>query len=459
MPELWAILAEQPVANEALLAAVLSLLADWAAYPSESAAVLGVNQLHHLLQQQAAAGRLAVQDGEWRKVMYALRGLCLADPLDPEVLMLSPPRAATPGRTLAARAAHAESAVAAAAVVDTARRRCRLAVLLQRVVDALLRQHAAQLPGRVQLDLLELLFQMVEAAAAFNNSPSRRASLERVLAAAEPGANRSPASAGSEAQLSGQDSPPARPAPEIVAAAAAAAVVGPSRRSHPGGGGGGSRGSDASWEVVEEGGRAEGPAAAAVSPPPRSSIPGTPAVVVGRSGGSGGWDALLPALARQEVEGGCLYLAALQRSCSQPSTADGTEEAVHDECASRVAAYCQHVVATAGAAAASNARNHEGDTSLPAASRSAPSAAAAAAEQSWLEAVRAPLVEAALLAFGEMSPEAWQRQQAAAFPMMALLMCNPNKGVRQALRDLMRKQVLRPAAAAIQPVNTTVEPA
>ncbi len=54
---------------------------------------------------------------------------------------------------------------------------------------------------------------------------------------------------------------------------------------------------------------------------------------------------------------------------------------------------------------------------------------------------RAPLVDAALHAYAGLSSAAWARQQAAAFPHLAQLVCSPSKGVRRALRSLLQQQV------------------
>lgn len=50
-------------------------------------------------------------------------------------------------------------------------------------------------------------------------------------------------------------------------------------------------------------------------------------------------------------------------------------------------------------------------------------------------------MDAALQAYAGLSSAAWVRQQAAAFPHLARLVCSPSKGVRRALRTLLDQQV------------------
>lgn len=433
MPELWALLEERPAAGEALLAPALRLLASWTAYPSEGAAVLGINQLHQLLQAQAGAGRLAAGPG-WREAVATLRQLCLAGPLEPEALTLARQARPEPGNAVAAPPASAlAGALEAAAVAEGVRRRCRVAVLLQRVLEALLRQQAGGLPGQVQLELLGLLEGMVEGAAAFNTDPTCRAALALVLMTAEHAAVPPPASGGPSGPTGELASPPAKPSPEVAAAAVAAAIVG--RRMGDS--------SDSDWEVVEAAGQATLMPRPAMLPP---SLPDTPALVAGRGTAAGAGEPLLPALARQEAEGGCLYLASLQRCCEQPCTSDGSEERLREECASRLAAYCLRVVAAAAARQqqqqqTEQQQQQDGSVGSTAGAQAVPSTAAAFADQPWTHAVAAPLVEAALAAFASMPQDMWRRQQGVVFSHLAALMCSPSRGVRQALRRLVQRQM------------------
>lgn len=57
-------------------------------------------------------------------------------------------------------------------------------------------------------------------------------------------------------------------------------------------------------------------------------------------------------------------------------------------------------------------------------------------------------MDAALLAYGGLSPAAWSRQQAAVFPHLARLVCSPNRGVRRALKAVLQRQVPSLLAAA-----------
>lgn len=58
-----------------------------------------------------------------------------------------------------------------------------------------------------------------------------------------------------------------------------------------------------------------------------------------------------------------------------------------------------------------------------------------------LLACRAPLVDAALHAYAGLSPPVWSRQQAAAFPHLARLVCSPSRPVRKALKALLQQHV------------------
>ena len=50
-------------------------------------------------------------------------------------------------------------------------------------------------------------------------------------------------------------------------------------------------------------------------------------------------------------------------------------------------------------------------------------------------------MDAALQAYAALSPAAWGRQQAAAFPHLATLVCSPSRPVRKSLKVLLQRQV------------------
>lgn len=68
------------------------------------------------------------------------------------------------------------------------------------------------------------------------------------------------------------------------------------------------------------------------------------AVLLGEEDGPAAWEQLRPALVRQEAEGGCLYIAALQRCVRGAATSNSTGPAVAAECEARLADFCLWVV-------------------------------------------------------------------------------------------------------------------
>ena len=138
-------------------------------------------------------------------------------------------------------------------------------MLLQRVLDSLLQRHMGAMPGQVQLQLLDLLHRTVKAAAATNADAWRCAAAAQTLAAAAGGK-----------QLPG------------------------------------------AWELEADGSLAAGAAAGGLDGPDGVDVP--PAAA---TGDAAQWEQLHPALVRQEAEGGCLYIGALQRfrvTSAVPST-------------------------------------------------------------------------------------------------------------------------------------------
>jgi hypothetical protein len=126
-------------------------------------------------------------------------------------------------------------------------------------------------------------------------------------------------------------------------------------------------------------------------------------------------DDVLPALIRQEAEGGCLLLGALQRAVAAASDHDD-DCALRAECESRLAAYS---LAVTGAAAMR---------------------ASAAPSASWEDALRAPLVEAALQALAALPGDAWHHQRAAAVTHASRLVMSQSILVKRAVAALMMKQ-------------------
>lgn len=304
----------------------LGLLRAYVASPSETLAVLGVNQLYHLAHR---AGPVLDQRG-WDAVVGCLEGACAdCDPLGS--------LAGGPGSAPAAVAVAAAAGVAAAPAAglggavraDSVRRRCRLQVLLQRVADQLLAHSAACMPGGSQLALLGLLRHTVASAEAFNG-----------------GYGGGGASGGGAARAA---------AAGLLAAPAEGGAAQQAQR------GSSSLGEEGSWEVVEP---PEGHAhPAGVAPFGASMGQGPGLLELGAGAGAAeaaaaSGDALLPALVRQEVGGGCLLIGALQRCADQPLTSDQSEPQVQSEAEARLAAYCLEVVE----AAALRIRQHSGNS-------------------------------------------------------------------------------------------------
>lgn len=138
----------------------------------------------------------------------------------------------------------------------------------------------------------------------------------------------------------------------------------------------------------------------------------------------------LPALARQETEGGCLMIDALVKtsigidsSGSLQTTAGG--DAYVLGCKERLILYCSEVM-QAAVVRLSGTRSV-----LP-----------------WEDAVRGPVVEAALRALCAMPAEDWKAQRAMVFAGAAQLVRCRSMGVRRAVRELMQKQALQAATAA-----------
>lgn len=444
---------------------LLDLLQQYISFPAESTAVLGVNQLRHLLL--AVAPALDVR--AWQSAIVMLQAILQADPW--AVLTSCAAGMPTSSPSSGGSSSRTGSPWAVAAAAEGLRRCSRRAVLLQRVLDSVLQQRAADMPGQVQLQLLELLHCTVLAAATLNSDLVRRSAAEQALLAS--------VAAVEQGHLAFQASVPVRQLTgggEIWGMAVSAAAV-----------------AGAAGEV---------PAASLVA---AQAVADVDELARGSSGGSG-WENTLPALIRQEAEGGCLYIAALQRCVATPISSNGTEAAVAAECEARLSNFCLWVVAGAAERAVDLGSSESGlvDPTPAAALEAAADAIAGPgngsgsftvgvtnpADQPWEDAVRwvlsgrasmpscrsglaaveplwfnawhtrspcftphflvllcrAPLVDAALQAYAGLSPAAWARQQTAAFPHLARLVCSPSKGVRRALRVLLQQQV--PSAIA-----------
>lgn len=292
---------------QALLPPALALLQRYVCFPAESAALLGVDQLHGLLQAAAPA----LDAAGWEAAVRALEELCLCDPWGPEAE--GPDDTPRGGGNL----------LAAVARADAVRRRSQLAVLLQRVLDSLLARQGQALPASIQLQLLDLLYRTVLAAAEANADPSRRLEAERALAAG--------------------------------AAAAAQARVATGGKGFSAGGG-------AAWALAADAtGGAASPAWAAVASMPPGVDDDTEAGPWAGGAAVPDWERLRPALVRQEAEGGCLYIAALQRCIAAAgSGGGGGDGALASECEARLATFCLWVVSRAADRVASQSGGSDG---------------------------------------------------------------------------------------------------
>lgn len=327
----------------------LGLLQQYVCFPAESTAVLGVNQLHNLLRAAAPA----LDARAWQAAFVVLQSSCLQDFW---AVDSAPALATSSPRSSGGSSSVPGSLLAAAAAAEGLRRRSRVAILLQRVLDNLLQQRAEAMPGQVQLQLLELLHRTVLAAAAINADLGQRAATEQTLLAG--------AAAAEQACLASQ--------------------AGPLLRQLTGGG--------EAWGVASSGSAAAG-AAGEVAPSLLAPAAADADELAGASGTVAGWERTLPALVRQEAEGGCLYISALQRCMAAPASSNGTEAAVAAECEARLANFCLWVVARA-AERASVLSGDGASTADPTAAAEfasgVPSAAAAInpADQPWEDAVR-----------------------------------------------------------------------
>lgn len=309
---------------------------------------MGVNQLHSLLLAAAPV----LDAAAWQAASLTLQAVCLPGPWQ-----LESTAAAMGGSS-------GGSLLAAAVAAESIRRRSRLAVLLQRVLDSLLGQRAAVMPGQVQLQLLELLHRTVLEAAATNADAGYRLATGRVLAAGARLAAQGGLGKGREAWALAADT---------TAGAGEAAMGGHNTTL------------------------AAGPTAVGVEEEEEEDPAGPESAAIAS------WEQLRPALVRQEAEGGCLYIAALQRCVHAPASSNGTEAAVAAECEARLANFCLWVVqgaaervagadhaadATAAAAALAASPGASQGPGTPAAAATNGVAALNPADQPWDDAVR-----------------------------------------------------------------------
>lgn len=262
------------------------------------------------------------------------------------------------------------------------RRRCRGSLLAMRCVAQSLRESNAAMPAAVQLDLLGALEDAVVKATSLNASPRQRRAMAALL------------NGGSwEGAM-------------VAVNGAHASAHGP-----PG---------DSPREGIEE------------TPDSESGADAVALAGAVRESGAD-WEApLLPALARHEVEGGRMLLAALQQCAATPAALDAdATDGVRAECERRLVDFALAVVRAA-------ARRISGPDGAP--------APAAAGQATWEDSMRAPLVADALRALCALPPGAWAGSKGEVFGLAARLVCSSELAVRKAVQGLMRAQ----AGAALQ---------
>jgi len=268
-------------------------------------------------------------------------------PLSPASAALPPEAAAAPKRFRAT-------------VRDAIHVRCHIAVLIQRVIEHLHRACASTMPPRVQLQLLDVLLDTVNRAAALNTDRQRRLATAQLL-------------------------------------------------------GGEGVADDAEGGELEAG---------------QWSFAGGP---------------LLPALMRQEAEGGVLLVQALRRCMAGP------DRQVAEGAAERLLALCSRVIQTAADDAVRNNGASDEEAGLPGptiegrpaqvadtqATAAAVEAEEGGASPGWDEGIRGPLVVAALGAVAGLEGARGASELRALFPALTQLMCSSQPSVREALSGLL----------------------
>ncbi|KAK9904753.1 hypothetical protein WJX75_001787 [Coccomyxa subellipsoidea] len=466
--------AKYDVAGPAILHQVVSLLVSYVVQTDEAMAVEGAQLLVELATRLAPA----LDDSGWQTL---LKGLSIASSSDHFTAVLNPLARGPNGYAYMRPAGQSDA--------DALRVRCRVTVLMQRACDAVHRACSAHMPLAVQLQLLSVLQDTVQRAAAFNRSLKRRAQAAKVIAPAAK-SHLSPSSASGLKPTQGQSRWPTKralePAASVAATRAPSSEQIPAESDQPVGAataaadeeaeqaspeaaaasgdkqqadespmsaaerrsaeqGAGQAESSSALEASSAG-REATPADANTSGLPDEATEETGQEATGVSAASmegdvadvidGGLvgtagiaeeDKMLPALMRQETEGGALLIEAFRRTMAAQGEGNGEAEA-------RLLAFCRRFVADAAADAWAQHAAAAGRTTVG-------GHALTPEGYSWDQAIRAPLTVAVLGGYRAVCGEAWRGELRAVFPHLARLICSGQPSVRAALAGLLQAQL------------------
>lgn len=169
------------------------------------------------------------------------------------------------------------------------------------------------------------------------------------------------------------------------------------------------------------------------------------------------WDTgcLLPALIRQEIEGGRILLQSLERMYGDSSGMGAKEMGDDDlkmECESRLLSFAVSVLRksvnamadTSSSSSVSSApavsADDGGSLGGPPPARAMSKGAVSLPSDSWEEAMRGPLVADALKALCALPIEAWKELKQEVFRISTILVCSHDLEVRKAVKELMKVQ-------------------
>ncbi|BDA49435.1 probable Brefeldin A-inhibited guanine nucleotide-exchange protein [Coccomyxa sp. Obi] len=514
------------VAGPAILQQVVSLLVSYVVQTDEAMAVEGTQ----LLTELATTLAPVLDAPAWHTL---LKGLSIASSTDHFSAVLNPTTREPNGYAYTRPAGQSDA--------EALRVRCRVTVLMQRACDAIHRAAAPHMPLPLQLQLLSVLQDTVQRAAAFNRSMKRRAEAAHVIgstsssddpytssappkntqrnwpvvrsleaaasvaatavaeapeastqpsqaaevapqtSASEPAKTSTDTEAASSAPDSDSASGPHQPPPDGPATEEPDALLpGETSKSEdmpqsdtaaiPSGPEKGAAQATAAGGPLIEDEQSPAPSAAPEQPVGKhtdvaeeqaevSGLPGAAEAGKGdeRAAGVSAGDAegdgadvsgvdltgsagiadeeqLLPALMRQETEGGALLIAAFMRTLQ--SKGGDSSKAGDREAEARLLSFCRRSVADAAADAWAQHADAIG--------RAADAGGAALTPEgsSWDQAMRAPLTVAVLGGYEAVCGEAWRGELRALWPHLARLICSQQPSVRAALAVLLQAQLL-----------------
>mmetsp|Transcript_13201 Transcript_13201/g.37209 ORF Transcript_13201/g.37209 Transcript_13201/m.37209 type:complete len:2067 (+) Transcript_13201:204-6404(+) len=470
LPRLYGIIAERyGTTGKLLLGLCSNWLVQYIMAPWEAVCIMGVR----MLQVMATTLAPVLDSDGWNSIIRSLSAAAGADVLQPlsgvpsiytahvsrlPSICRQPPAATQAAGSEGVGAVEGSSGLELPAeakdtpgryIVDISqaiRVRSRAAVLCQRTIELIHRTCSSAIPKGLQLSILDVLLDTVNRASALNAELARRHATGTLLKA-------SPLSL---------DSSPLGDRGLFASFASAGAFCGPS-------------------EVLERTASGSLPTPSAGMPAPAAEGTDSPSA---SSSGRGfdvelrasEWisveESLLPALMRQEAEGGVLALRALSRclSLEDCEVAAGAEE--------RLLSLASRMIRTA----AEEARRHTAAESLdglpgpttektdhvpglPQAlpvkmetsmDEAVPQEGLLSSAAAWDEGIRAPLVVSSLAAMQEVQTSSLHSEFKQLFPFLTQLICSSQHSVRQAVSSLLQAQLPQmlppnPAAARTDP--------